>query len=55
METYGELRTLIRALQAKDVLSAGDDDVLPSAFPLEDNLCVPNPILWQLATACDVC
>src|SRR6202035_1133147 len=42
METYGELRTLIRALQARDVLSADDNDLLPSAFPLEDkdNLCV---------------
>jgi len=40
METYGELRTLIRALQARDALSADDDDLLPSTFPLEDNLCV---------------
>jgi hypothetical protein len=40
METYGQLRSLIRALQAKDAPSADDDDVLPSSFPLLDDLYV---------------
>ena len=43
METYGELRTLIRTLQARDALSADNGDLLPSAFPLDDSLCVLIP------------
>jgi len=52
METYGELRTLIRALQARDALSADDNDLLPSAFPLEDNLYVLIPYSLQLRMTC---
>jgi len=41
METYGQLRTLNRALQSKDALAVCDDDLLPTAFPLEDDTYVP--------------
>jgi hypothetical protein len=40
MATYGQLRTLIRALQASDVASAHDDDSLPSFFPLREDVYV---------------
>lgn len=41
MKTYGELRTLIRTLQANDAPSARDDDLLPDPLP-ESELYVLN-------------